>query len=102
MALHQVLCVCIIVSSLGYLYDSWVCEKVDLGYIYLFLSSFPSVGLPCPIQGDLFFVLSYYYVLCSMFYLKIKRISNLIHTTISKLNPMDNQVTFLIISRTHY
>lgn len=64
MALHQILCIYITVSSLGHLHDSWVCEQVDFRYICPFLSSFPSVGLPCPIQAD---ILCFVLLLCFMF-----------------------------------
>ena len=45
MGLHQLLGTCIIVSSLVFLWNSWVCEQVGVWFLCLFLGSFPSVGL---------------------------------------------------------
>lgn len=73
------------------------CVNKWISDICLFLSSFLSVGLPCPIQCDLF---CFIFLLGFMFYLTIKKISNLLHTTTSKLNTVDNQVLFFILSKT--
>lgn len=62
----QVLCICIITSSLLFLWDSWVCEWVGLwiciSWLCLFLDSFRSLFGPIP-KYLLYLILFYYYTL---------------------------------------
>lgn len=64
--LHQALCIYIMVSNLVFLWDFWVWEWVYLWSMCLFLGSFSSISLSCPISRDgfqsvlLYFVIFYY------------------------------------------
>lgn len=62
--LHQVFCICTIASGLVLSWDSWVCEQVDLWFLYLIFFPFHYVALSC--QSPMWWL---------MFYLIVDRVS---------------------------